>query len=305
MTRIFPRTSGLRALGLLAVVSLATAHAGAAEIRDRAGLFSPAAIREAEVTLEMVERELGTPSLIETAPSLQGESITDSALRHARSWGRKGVYVLIAKKEHKIDVRDYQSFLGSKRNLAIRDAFVEGLKRGDYDAALLGGTNQIAREVKSVGGFAAAANGVAPAPGRRGLPAPQRAPERSSGMSILLLLGVGIIAMIVLSRLFASRRAHQHPGVPGYGPGAGAPGYGMGGGGFWSGLFGGLGGAMAGNWLYDQMTGRHHHHDPSPGHDPGHATAGDDWGGAGDAGADWGGAGDAGGDWGGGDGGSW
>ena len=30
-----------------------------------------------------------------------------------------------------------------------------------------------------------------------------------------------------------------------------------GGGGFFSGLLGGLGGAMAGNWLYDQMSGRH------------------------------------------------
>ena len=43
------------------------------------------------------------------------------------------------------------------------------------------------------------------------------------------------------------------------GPGYGGPGYGGGGGGgFMSSLFGGIGGAMAGNWLYDQFSGRHH-----------------------------------------------
>jgi uncharacterized protein len=78
-----------------------------------------------------------------------------------------------------------------------------------------------------------------------------------------------------------------------------------------SSLFGGLGGAMAGNWLYDQF-GRHHSADPTsyaPGAEPAPpADAGPDWQDAGDGGGDWGGGdagGGGGGDWGGGGGGDW
>jgi uncharacterized protein len=93
-------------------------------------------------------------------------------------------------------------------------------------------------------------------------------------------------------------------------------------------MLGGLGGAMAGNWIYDQMSGRHHHRsDAGLGPDPGvtdqTTPANDDWGGgdggmswgndAGGGGSDWGGGGSdwggggGGGDWGGGGdgGGSW
>ena len=51
----------------------------------------------------------------------------------------------------------------------------------------------------------------------------------------------------------------QRPGIgggPGYFGGGGGGGYGGRGGGFLSGMLGGLGGAVAGNWLYDQFSGR-------------------------------------------------
>ena len=97
-----------------------------------------------------------------------------------------------------------------------------------------------------------------------------------------------------------------------------APGYGGRGGGFLSSLFGGIGGAMAGNWLYDQFSGRHHGGDyadnTSHGADVGNQGTGSDaggsdwsgggavgdWGGDAGGGGDWGGGGDGGGgDWGG------
>ncbi len=131
-----------------------------------------------------------------------------------------------------------------------------------------------------------------------------------------------IIGVLLLTRLFS--RANQPGGYgasgrpgpmggPGYGAGGyGAPGYG-GRGGFWQGMLGGLGGAIAGNWLYGQFSGRHH----QPDHDYGGTgytgaeggalppDTGADWGGTG--GADWGGGdvADTGGDWGGGGGGDW
>jgi len=82
----------------------------------------------------------------------------------------------------------------------------------------------------------------------------------------LSIVGVAVlwIGLRVLGSLFGGNRMGGRPmggpggGYPAGGPGYGAPGYGGGGGGFMSSLFGGIGGAMAGNWLYDQFSGRHH-----------------------------------------------
>lgn len=294
-------------LALLGGLWLATVSAGAAEIRDKAGMFSESAIRKAETTLERIEREYQTPTLIETTPSLKGESIDKASLRGARAWGKKGVYVLISKGDKTLEARDYQSFLGPDRNRRIVRAFSGGFEDKGFDAGLEQGAAEIAAQVSAVGPpTQKSARGL---PGPRGPAVPARRHEPGgSGMGILLTLGLVVLGVILLSRLFGRAGRPQHgPGMPG----PGQPGYGMGGGGgFWSGLFGGLGGAMAGNWLYDQMSGRHGHHgtDMSPGqpHDgsasPDQPTGQDDWGGAS---ADWGDSGGGGGDWGGGGDGGW
>src|SRR5262249_46143876 len=114
---------------------------------------------------------------------------------------------------------------------------------------------------------------------RAGAPVPvgpgaRRAPARGGGgfMYTFLLIGLGILAVLIILRMLGGLfgRGAGYPNQmggmggprPGMGPGGpgyyGGPGYGGGrGGGFFSGLLGGLGGALAGNWLYDQMSGRH------------------------------------------------
>ena len=95
----------------------------------------------------------------------------------------------------------------------------------------------------------------------------------------------------------------------GYGGGyGGAP---AGGGGFMSSMFGGIGGALAGNWLYDQFSGGRHQStsydqgtvDPGVTGSPAE-TGGTDWVAPNETGGDWGGGGGdtggGGGDWGGG-----
>ena len=90
-----------------------------------------------------------------------------------------------------------------------------------------------------------------------------------------LLIGLGILAVFIVLRvlggLFGRSAGAGYPnqmgamGGPRPGMGPAGPGYYGGarlrGPGRWrrffSGLLGGLGGAMAGNWLYDQMSGRH------------------------------------------------
>jgi hypothetical protein len=300
----------------LAVVAL-SASAPAATVRDQAGLFGADAVRQAQETLDRIEQELNVPIVIETVETLQGATIEDESLRRARASRSKGVYVLIARKETDLEVRDYQSFLGADRRRAITDAFRQGFRQGDFDAGLARGVKAIGSQVAETGGRPRTA------PARQGRPVVAPPPRGvgqagGSGIGTLLVIGLGIVGVLLVLRLLGS----LFRGASGYGgparvggPGGYGGGYGGGGGGFFSSLFGGIGGAMAGNWLYDQFSGRQHHDGGSYGAseanaaDPGGpaAEAGDwggtsaDWGGGDASGGDWGGGG--GGDWGGGDGG--
>ena len=87
------------------------------------------------------------------------------------------------------------------------------------------------------------------------------------GTFLMIILGIfGVLLVLRLIGGLFNRSAGQ--GIPagmgmprqgmGGGPGYGGPGYGGGGGGFFSSVLGGLGGALAGNWLYDQFSGGRH-----------------------------------------------
>jgi hypothetical protein len=317
-----PRTMLAAPLAL----ALLAAPAFASEIRDRAGMFSPEAIKQAEATLDKAESQTGVPTIVETVESLGGRPIREVALADARASGIRGVFVLIAEKEKKLESISFESFLGDQRHEVIETVFAQQFKQGNRDAGLVKGAGAIANALKQSGGL--------PSKGRAAAP-PARVPNRrggSSGLGVLLVIGGVILVVLFLTRLFANRGgqygAPGQPGGPMGRPGLGAGGYGPGGyggyggrGGFWQGMLGGLGGALAGNWLYDQFSGRHHH-DPGRDYASGFPQGGGsieptggDWGGGDAGGTSWGDAGggtswgdvaDAGGggDWGGG-GGDW
>jgi uncharacterized protein len=318
----------LLALPLALAASATLGTAGAASVRDQANLFSADAVQQAETELNRVESENKIPITIETIPSLNGESIEDVSLAHAKRAGSKGIHVLIAKKEHQIYdrvSRTYSGAINAARQATIREAFEASFKKGDFDGGLLQGVKAIASTVSAARGEFRAA---VPAQGRGGPMLGRRANPGGGGFGLGSLLGIGllIVGVLFFFRLIGSlfRGAGSAPGQmggPGYRPGYGG-GMGGGGGGFMSSLFGGIGGAMAGNWLYDQFSGRHHgsvdqtSYDPATGAAPapdaapewGEGGAGGDWGGdAGGGGGDWGGGGGGGGggDWGGGGGGDW
>jgi hypothetical protein len=314
----------LLALPLILAASIDSAHASS--IRDNAGLFDPDVVRQAEAALNRIERDSKITTTIETIDSLQGEPIRDVTVRHAERSGTEGIYILIPKQEHKFEIlvsRPFLRALTRARRDAIREAFINGFERRDFDGGLRQGVQMIEREVAQ----AKAENGgvlrqVGPAPGVpvRGRPAHQG----SFGLGSLLLIGLLILAVLFGIRLLGSlfgggyRAGYPGPGPrPMGGPGYGGPGSG-GGGGFWSSMFGGIGGALAGNWLYDQFSGRHHggyvdNTTSGPSDEGGQIaeSGGNDWSGGGDSGGDWGGGdsgggggwgggGDGGGDWGGG-----
>ncbi|MEO6808608.1 MAG: TPM domain-containing protein [Isosphaeraceae bacterium] len=314
---------------------LGASLASGSEIKDRAGLFSEGAVRQAKADLDRLEQATKVTTLIETVDSLNGKTIANASMERAQASGINGIYVLISKAEHKLEARDSKRFLGEPGRRSIVDAFTTGFKAGKFDDGLAQGVQAIESAVADSGGLSRGGGAaVPPGPVRgRGRAMPGRVPPGggSSGLGILVMIGVVILAVLIgmrlLGRLFGGGQGRQagppQMGGRGYGaPGYGAPGYGGGGGrggGFFSGLLGGLGGAVAGNWLYDQFGNRHSGGTPTDSGglqsgDPG--SGGGDWGGTsgdwggGDAGGggDWGG-GDAGGggDWGGGggDGGSW
>jgi uncharacterized protein len=299
--------------------------AQAATIRDQAGMFSPKVVEQAQAELNRIERENQIPITVETVKSLNGEDVGDVARRIAEEQRLHGLFILISKDDHKINVRASSHFahaVNEAREQAIRQAFINEFKKKDYDAGLLAGVKAIDRELSA----AKAANGGSlqtrtVQPVRRGFGGGRAAanPRGSFGIGSLLMLGLGIMAVLFLIRLigslFGANRGYGY-GAPGGRPGGmGGPGYGYGGGGgggggFMSSLFGGLGGAMAGNWLYDQFSGRQHGGysentaygqgaDPSAGADAGP----DDWSGGTSVSGDWGGGDTGGGDWGGGGGG--
>jgi uncharacterized protein len=323
------------ALPLAFAVTIGSAHAST--IRDRAGMFDPNAVREAEAKLNQIERDTRVSTTIETIDSLQGQPLDSVALEHAERSRTEGIFILIPKKERKIEVlasRAYARAFPHERRLAIRDALVAQFKGGDFNAGLRDGVQTIEREVavarNELGGQLRRAEAPRAAPFPR---QPAARPRGQQGFGLGSLLGIGLVILAVLvgirllGSLFGGGQGSYGPGMgrPGMGPGPGyGPGYGGGygggrGGGFLSSLFGGIGGAMAGNWLYDQFSGRHSSGGTyadntayTPGSESaptGDAGGGSDWVGGGSEAGDWGGGGGdwggGGGDWGGGGGGDW
>jgi hypothetical protein len=328
----------------------------AATIHDQAEMFHPQAIQDAQSRLDRLEQSSGVPVVIETIkamPGLTKESSRDErerainvlAKRRDQAIHDEGIYILIARREHVISEplirRRLEAVLPIQKREAIRDAFIAGMKKGaetgDFDAGLLEGTQAIEDALRGV--KPESWNAHAPLAAARGAGA--RRAGGPSTLSTFLMIGLGILAVLIVLRilggLFGRSQGAGYPNQmggmgmprPGMGPGGGpgyygGPGYGGRGGGFFSGLLGGLGGAIAGNWLYDQMSGRHGHmtsgaayppDDPSAGtpdhgddivgaeDNGGRGASWDDGGGSDPGGGDWGG-GDGGGDWGGG-GGDW
>lgn len=315
-------------LGLPLLLAASFAPARAATIRDNAGMFEPGTVAQATRELERIEAKYELPVTVETVPSLDGQNVEQVLRDHARAARAQGLYVLVSKGDHKIAVDasgPFERAFPEPRTQRIWQPMSAEFKKGDFNAGLLAG-------VRAIGSEAAEASAEYGSLRQKGAPRRQAIPPAvpggvarphnggTFGMGTLLGIGLVIIAVLIGIRLLGALFGGG-AGAGGYGPGRmggpgyGGPGYGGGGGGgFLSGLFGGLGGAIAGNWLYDQFSGRHHGgyvENTSYGDaDPGTTAAPDnnDWSGssgswddAGGGGGDTGG----GGDWGGGGGGDW
>ncbi len=133
------------ALGLLAVAIAPgmTRGQSPSSVLDGAGMFSEVAIREARGELARIDRTFDVRVNVETVESLRGQGIDEFATRRAEQLGHQGIFVLIARKEHKADVlaspRALREELGIARLNAIRDTFTDQFRKDQLDLGLTKG----------------------------------------------------------------------------------------------------------------------------------------------------------------------
>lgn len=267
---------------LAPATQLVQAQSDSSKILDDAAMFSPAAIRDAQQSLKDLHGRSRLPVTIQTRKTAGSESPDRYAINQAKLSAGEGLYVLILKDDRKIEILWSGSYKGritpdDREN--IRSAISQEFKKSDFDAGLKQALNKISIVAERFPATTAGLpNAAVPAPPRaapRNVAQPVGVQQRNGASSStfgFLLLGLGFIILIGVLRSLFGGRPYGSAGMPagrspgGYGPGYGGPGYGGGGGGFFSGMLGGLGGAILGNWAYDRLGG-HGHHDHGQGHD--------------------------------------
>jgi len=97
-------------------------------------------------TLEFGSQAAGIPVLIETIPSLNRESIQDYVKRKEFAPGTEGLYVVLARKERRLEVHvapEFQNQIDQLDQKGIREAFIQGLK--EQNQTLLPGVRSISQ----------------------------------------------------------------------------------------------------------------------------------------------------------------
>jgi glc operon protein GlcG len=151
-------------LVLLAAAGTSFAQVGPArlEIKDSAGMFSKESIERARKLYSA--DSIAVPVTIETIERLDGQTIEEATRRHAEKSGSEGVYVLISRSDHKIDVLVSNAYVRIKPDRErIQLAFIDGLRGGEFDSALLGGMNSIVGIARGAGLVESQSPGTTPA----------------------------------------------------------------------------------------------------------------------------------------------
>lgn len=199
-------TGSVFSLTLLALAGVAFAQGRTrSAIRDTAGMFGEEAVAKADRKLEEYREKYGVPTVIETVESLQGQPIEDVAPRHAKQAGGEGIYILAARRDHKIYDLASKAFTGivtEPKRAAIREAFLEGFKQGNYDAGLERGVAMIGAVLAGEKHAGDAPEAETTRPART-----TRAPDREEGRSPLVLHNQVRLTLAGAERILAAARA--------------------------------------------------------------------------------------------------
>lgn len=245
------------------LVGTSVGRAGLGGIRDGGAFFSDDAKADASRTIGDVERTLKKDIVIETFPEIPeavkgGVNVADKAAlnrlfvewaeKQARQQAVNGVYVLISKQPAHLQVVVGNQTLKQLFTTTDRDALVSTMRTKlharDNDGALREGVNFVASTMRA----------HAAGSGHAGTVQKSDSQSTESGFGSGWLLPV-IGGLLIGWIIFGLLRAMMNRG------GAGAAGMpqGAGGGGFFSSLIGGMFGAAAGMWMYNQFLGSDSH----------------------------------------------
>jgi glc operon protein GlcG len=117
----------------------ATSASHSTEINDSAGMFSENALRSARASLQALAVDRGVPVTVETIDSLRGVDVVKEARQRATDQDRKGIYILISKRDAKLDVlvsSGYRDRLTSAGRKTVQDALVAQFKNQKFDDGL-------------------------------------------------------------------------------------------------------------------------------------------------------------------------
>ena len=286
------RMNSTLTLSVLAMtLLLAPSMSRAADVVDGGGFFSAETLAKANQTIRDLETKTGHEVRIETFANVPADKV-DAVKKmektereeffkkwlHDRADQTKahGVFVLICKEPAHLRLWGAKSIqqAGFKdaEAKAVREILLTGFKAKEYDKTLTEALAQLSKtydglksgKQKDRGAAGHAVPGNTPAarpphapqhaPMNRAPAVPAAAPGANWG-NVLFVMAMVVGGIFLISAVMRMFRGGQNYG-PG-GPGGGGYGAGGGGGGFMSGLAGGLFGAVAGNWLYNQFSDHH------------------------------------------------
>ncbi len=244
-------------LALLTLLLAAGSALAAGGVQDNGGMFSASARNAANQKIQQIQRETGKTIEVVTVASLGGRDINAEADRIFQQDRLNGVLLYMSKDDRKLAIKvgvDTRKSISIQQEASIRETILSSFKKNDFDGGLLAGIDRIGSDLRA--GAATGRTGVAPQA------------QRSSSFSwfpILLIFGGGALVLWLLIRAYRRSQEQQAAMTPtpysGYGtppppaPAGGGGWFGGGGGGFFSGLMGGLAGAVLGNALFDAFRG--------------------------------------------------
>ena len=304
----FPCTPVL--VGSLTSDSITVATEG--DIRDKAGLLSVETIARANaITADIrANTKAHRTVVVETFPELPAGAKDVDAFSKSEftRLAVNGVLVVIIKKPGNLRIRvDQTTILRFTLDGDVKEMsalMLTPLKQAKYDEAVLAGLVYAQTALKKEFPFGSAVTPAhQPLSGRNdGL----GAAREEQGLPSWVWIVIAVVGCMLLMRILGGLLGRGAQAPTGSALGGGAVG-GGGGGGFMTSMFGGIFGAVAGNWIYNNMFGGPSN---SGGYDSGGGGAdfnsdagnaadqagGGDFGGGGDAGGgDFGGGGDSGG----------
>jgi uncharacterized protein len=229
---------------LCGLVLLAIAAAEAAEpefpplagrVNDRAGLLSERDERELDAALARFEAETTNQIVVVTLESLQGLPIEDYGYQLGRHWGigqagqDNGALLIVAPEEREVRIEVGYGLEGdltdARSRTIIETTVLPRFRQGDFAAGIKAG---VAAMIETLGGS------YDPA-----LPQVQVRESERAPSPLPLAIALPIIMMIILNRVFGSRRRGRRTRRRGYGGPVIVPGG-------WGGRRGGFGGSRGG-----------------------------------------------------------